>query len=359
MKIQHQAAMIDFRAFNSNKFFWFSIDLKNRLFEDISPSLFTLTGKDINSLNEMLFNKNNNLISDDINLILDFIKDCEEDTSIEIPYPIRVFTAKQELRWVELSLQVKVTETREPYKLIGMGWDVSSFLSFNEKLVTDLKKHKEELSQSLYFNKEILKAKEKERRKIAFEIHDELGQLLSALKLEQTMLLQRVRTPSTKESLKGMLAMTGECINTVRRLSSELHPSIIDHLGLFPAVEWLVNNFTKRVNANIKLTLPQQKSFTFSSTDKIFIFRVVQEALNNIMKHAQAKNVSISVLPFKQSLKLIISDDGVGFDTTQKKKKHSLGLLGMRERVNAMGGQIEIVSEPLKGTTISCTIPLR
>jgi signal transduction histidine kinase len=353
--------MIDFGHFNSSKFIWFTFNLRTLTFDKVSPSILNLLGCNIDNLNSAVKGqyKSELIEKDYLSIMLDIVKNLKDNTPIELPFPIKLHTAKNESLWFELELHVKNDELNQPYMLHGIGWNVSPYLTSNEKLSNDLKRHKEELSQSVFFNREVLRIKEEERRKIALEIHDELGQLLSALKLEITMLLKRVRTPSTKQSLQGMQTMATECIDTVRRLSSELHPSIIDHLGLFPAIEWLANNFSRRSKWETHLSLPKTDSFNFTPTEKIFIFRVVQEALNNIAKHAQAKIVNVSISTHNNILSIEIADDGVGFETKKSLQSHSLGLLGMRERINAIGGDIVIASEPLKGTRVQCKVPLK
>lgn len=202
--------------------------------------------------------------------------------------------------------------------------------------------------------------REEERTNMAREIHDELGQQLTILKMdiswlnrkladyEDTSLLQR-----SKESLK----MLNDTIKMVRRIATELRPSMLDDLGLLPAIQWQSREFESR--ADIKVDFESDvPGLCVPPAIATSLFRIYQEALTNIARHAQAKNVLSRLRVENNQLLLLVSDDGCGFDVKILGVKKTLGLLGMKERTLIMGGVFEINSVPGKGTTIQITVPI-
>ena len=201
--------------------------------------------------------------------------------------------------------------------------------------------------------------REEERAGIAREIHDELGQQLTGLKMDMYWLAKRVNLYENGQvgvKLNNTIALLDKTIKTVRRISTELHPSILDDLGLIAAIEWYSQEFAKRSDLHIDFQTGIRE-FTFPPTMSIALFRICQESLTNIARHANAKNVSISLEPNENKIILTITDDGKGFDINKKTGKKSLGLIGMRERALMMNGEFEISSEPGKGTSLVVKIP--
>jgi len=199
----------------------------------------------------------------------------------------------------------------------------------------------------------LLSAQEVERRRIAREIHDELGQTLTALRLNLWMGLQ-------KQPDNQILAAAHQQATAVqekaRTLSHELRPAMLDDLGLLPTLEWYIDRVEQRANLAIVLDTDLDEACLPSSI-KTTLYRLVAEALTNITKHAQASVVEIKLTQEDQQLSLTISDDGLGFDTTRLEKTQSLGIAGMRERINLLHGDFLIQSKLGEGTQIAITLP--
>ena len=185
---------------------------------------------------------------------------------------------------------------------------------------------------------------EKEKRHIAREVHDELGQVLSALRMDLSLAIIRhaSQVPDLLDALTGMKIQVDQAILGVRDVATSLRPAALD-LWLVPAMEWLCQEFTRHGGVVCELQLPEDAPVLDASRE-VVIFRIVQESLNSISKYARASQVSISLAHRGQELWLEVRDNGQGFDMTTVAQRGTLGLLGMRERVLALGGRVEVDS---------------
>ena len=154
-----------------------------------------------------------------------------------------------------------------------------------------------------------------------------------------------------------MLSLVDTTVRSVRRIASELRPSLLDDLGLYAAMEWHLEEFERRSGIIKELIIPETE-LELPDTLKIGIFRIFQESLTNVARHSGAKNVIVSLLQKDNQLILTIRDNGIGFEAEPMTTKKTLGLLGMKERSMMMGGQYEITSVIGKGTTVTVIIPL-
>ena len=207
----------------------------------------------------------------------------------------------------------------------------------------------------------LLNIRETERKNIAREIHDELGQQLTILKMDVSWLhkkLQKYRDHLILQRTAGTLQLLNETIKSVRRIATDLRPSMLDDLGLIEAIEWQSKEFEKRTGIRIFFEsgtahLPVAGSIATS------LFRIYQEALANVARHAKAKSVFSNMQLENGQVILTIKDDGIGFDMQTLGVKKTLGLLGMKERTLMMGGRFEINSKAEEGTTIVITTALQ
>jgi signal transduction histidine kinase len=201
--------------------------------------------------------------------------------------------------------------------------------------------------------------REEERTRISREIHDELGQMLTCLKIDATLVNKKLNDDQEelKEKVISVINLIDLTIACVRRISSELRPGILDDLGLIPAIEWQTSEFEKRtgVKCELEFSLDQIPIEPEKSTE---IFRIFQETLTNIARHANASNVTICLICHDNMLKLDIADNGKGFSSNGKEEKKSLGILGMKERALLIGGTVTIISESGKGTTVNLSVPI-
>jgi PAS domain S-box-containing protein len=219
-------------------------------------------------------------------------------------------------------------------------------------------KLKESYDATRKLTEHLQNVREEERLHIAREIHDELGQLLTVLKMDVSWLNKKIENPNgpVKEKLADLLALIDTTVKTVRRIASELRPSLIDDLGLWAAMEWHLEEFEKRSGITKKIELPAVE-MPLPDALKIGLFRIFQESLTNVARHSGAKNVSVNLHEKDSQLVLTIKDDGKGLDEERTNKK-TLGLLGMKERTLMMGGEYNITSAGGKGTTVTVTVPL-
>jgi signal transduction histidine kinase len=160
-----------------------------------------------------------------------------------------------------------------------------------------------------------------------------------------------------KEKLKDLTGLLDNTVQSVRRIASELRPSMLDDLGLAPAMEWHLNEFGKRSGIKISFHEPEEE-LELPKQVKTGLFRILQESLTNVARHSKATKVQVELREKNNHLLLRIEDNGIGFDQRQVAQKNTLGLLGMKERTAMMGGSYEIQSKPGKGTEISVDIPL-
>lgn len=205
--------------------------------------------------------------------------------------------------------------------------------------------------------------RECERAHLAREIHDDLGGLLTAVKMDLAWLKRRC-TPHEErmaEKMSDVARLADTAIQSMRRIITELRPAILDDLGLIPAVEWQLNEFGRRSGIKTELHLglaPDVSSMPFPSTLAVAAFRTLQEALTNVLKHAQAERVVVDTRMEGDDFVLKIADDGQGVGPEQLRKSGSYGVLGMRERAHSLGGSLDIHSQPGAGLTVVLRLPL-
>lgn len=202
--------------------------------------------------------------------------------------------------------------------------------------------------------------REEERKYIAREIHDELGGLLTAIKMDLSLIKQGIGSSSSgSESTIGRAEnLANQAIAMVRRIAYDLRPQVLDDLGLVPAFEWLVSEFQKRAKIRCRLRVPRE-DIPVPKDTATALFRLVQEALTNVARHAQASSVTIEVQTSGDTLQLAVADDGKGITEAQISHPNSFGLIGIQERVTHFGGAVQVCGVPNKGTTLTVTIPLQ
>lgn len=203
----------------------------------------------------------------------------------------------------------------------------------------------------------LLSVREEERTRISREVHDELGQSLTAVKLDLAWLAGRLprRNGQMLERIRSTRQLADSIIRSVRRISTELRPAVLD-LGLAAAVEWQVQEFQARSGIQCKVRLLTRE--VVASNASTAMFRIFQETLTNVARHAKATRAEVVLQKQGDRLVLLIRDNGRGFDQADPSLSKSLGLLGMRERAAILGGQVNISSAPGKGTTVTAWIPL-
>lgn len=243
------------------------------------------------------------------------------------------------------------------------GHDEFGFLaaSFN-RMLDSLRRSRAEIEELSNLRSELLDrvvtAQEAERRRIARELHDDTGGALTAILLRLKALEDKVQgEKEVARSLAEIRGALGEAIAGLRCLALELRPVVFDELGLTGALQQIARNYSDKFNLKIHLAAREVEK-RLPPKAELAIYRIVQEALNNVIKHAEASEVSILLEPRGEALRLIVEDNGRGFDPEVSAYRKGLGLFSMRERAALLGGKVIIESTPARGTTIYVDIPI-
>ena len=236
--------------------------------------------------------------------------------------------------------------------------DISELRKAEEKT----EKHEHEL---LILSKQLINAQEDERKRISQELHDEMGQALTMMKLNLSSIKDMFAPDQfsvIKNKWKELDSLTENMLEKTHQMTLDLRPHMMDDLGLVSTLHWFKNNFSEMLKIDVQFkTVNCEERFTPKL--EITFYRIVQEAFTNIAKHAQAKNVLLEIKRLKSSVKLKIEDDGIGFNLEEveklRKKEHGVGLLGMKERASLFKGTCTVESVPGEGTRVEVKIPLR
>ena len=204
----------------------------------------------------------------------------------------------------------------------------------------------------------VVEAREEERRRISRELHDELGQRLSALKLELSGLRPAGARQPADARITGMLEMVDDTVAAVRRIAADLRPLMLDDLGLNAAIEALARDVTRRMGIDVTVRLGDDDPPVDDGT-AIAIYRMVQEALTNVGRHSQATEAHVELLPEQDELLLSVRDNGIGFPERSLHQEGRFGLLGIRERAIMLGGRLDVDNPPGGGGRIVVHLPLK
>lgn len=234
---------------------------------------------------------------------------------------------------------------------VGISRDISERKAAEDELIRS-RAQLRELSNYLQ------SVREEERARISRELHDELGQTLTALKMEFGWLRERMPAEPAvlRIRLDRLTSIVDQSVIDLQRIAADLRPMILDELGLVSAVQWLTQNFAERSALSVELSFDRE-DVVYPSLVSTAAFRIAQEALTNIVRHSGATLAGLAVRHADGELRLEISDNGRGIDLAQSKRKR-LGLLGMGERARMLGGSMQIDSAPGHGTRISVRLPL-
>jgi PAS domain S-box-containing protein len=204
----------------------------------------------------------------------------------------------------------------------------------------------------------LIHAQEEERTRISRELHDDLGQILTAITLDLQRVLRHSGAIKENNLLDRVLAANQQARHRLRELSSLLRPRVLDEVGLNEAIETYIMEFQERTGVGVELSMQTGKT-TISGAAGISIYRILQEALTNIARHARAHRVYVSLIAQGKKVTLRIKDDGVGFNPARARMERTLGLPGMRERATLLGGEFSLHSERGHGTEVLVSLPLK
>src|SRR4030095_1098412 len=206
-------------------------------------------------------------------------------------------------------------------------------------------------------------AREEERARVARELHDELGQVLTSLKLEFMWLVDELRKTEPKpgiqlvNKLQALIGLIEVSIQSVRQISGDLRPAVLDHLGLREAIQWEATKLEARTGIRCRVASKLTHDLA-DRTRALALYRILQEALTNVVRHAHAGAVRISLAQGGRTLLLTVKDNGRGITKEQLASMESIGLLGMSERARLLGGRVTITGGPGRGTTVNVQVPV-
>ena len=269
-------------------------------------------------------------------------KDCSMEAEI--------ITWTKSKKWVSISGKA-IYNYGKVSKVIGVVQDITQQKQTEERL-RDSRKKLRKLYQS---TQGFLEA---ERKRISHELHDELGQLLTIINLDLSTIMKKSRSTAIRSMAEQLKYAIDSAIRIVRRVSSELHPPLLDQLGLVSAVQWLVSQLEIRTKIKIISRLPNIFEIPIEYPHSIHIYRIIQESFTNIIRHSKATEVSLDMERKENNLYLTIKDNGKGFKLDELEETVHVGLTNMYDRAEIMGGTLNIDSIPDKGTVIKLVIPM-
>ena len=269
----------------------------------------------------------------------------------------REITLRQKRDFIERRLKSLEDMIEKGSALVSKVSVISNYLTDDFKQVSELI---EDANQKQSFGLKIIEAQEEERRRISREIHDGPAQMLANILLRADLVDRTFRERGGEQALvemKSMRSMVRTSLEEVRRIIYNLRPMALDDLGLVPTIrKYLVN--VEEYN-NMTISLSEQGGLDrLASKYEVALFRLIQESIQNVIKHASAESIQVNIRIEKNQVSVSIRDDGIGFDI-EKKKENSFGLIGMRERVEMLDGEITINSKFGNGTTVYVNIPLK
>jgi two-component system sensor histidine kinase UhpB len=275
----------------------------------------------------------------------------EHHVPFDVEYRIRQKSG--EYRWIQSRGQALWDPTGEPYRMVGWIMDVTD----RKRDLEALRTSREELQRLSTYIEHV---REEEKTRIARELHDDLGQLLTALKIDMARFEQQLgpaKAPPLDDGLRKIDAVIAQLVASVRRIATDLRPVMLDDLGPVPALEWFIEEFTARHGIAVKTRLDMDE-VAFNRDSGTEVFRMVQEALTNIARHSGASEACVEIVREPPHCVVRVADNGRGAPAGARAGRKSFGLLGMRERAARLGGELRVDTAPGRGFALTITLPL-
>ncbi|MDP2223934.1 response regulator [Nitrosomonas sp.] len=318
------------------------INLSTGKYYDVNPKYASIAGRCVDEL--LGTNQSDILHPDDVSSYRSDIERFINDQSHDCRLAKRVLRPDMSIIWIEISIV--------PFEIMGNG-EVCHLCMIED--ITESKRMIESLRQLTTHLQDV---REEERTRIGREIHDVLGGTLAVLKMDLDWLSKKISVDPMHERIRSLYELTGEAIETARRVSINLRPNVLDNLGLYGAIEWQIREFEQRTDIRCEL---ESTISNLSLSNKHFetsIFRVIQEVFINIVRHSQATRVDIELSEDEDDILITIKDNGVGITELQMLNPESFGIIGMNERTQQIGGKLEISGVPSQGSVVTLKIPL-
>ena len=317
------------------------INLETGKYYDVNPRYASIVGRSTSELigcNQTDIIHSDDLASyrDEIRFFLDQrLKDCKIEKRITRP--------DDNIIWIEMFIV--------PFEI--MNGEEICYLC----MIEDISERKKMIENLRQLTTHLQEVREEERTRIGREIHDVLGGSLTVLKMDLDWLSKKISANPMHERIKSLYQLTGEAIETARRVSINLRPNVLDNLGLYGAIEWLVRDFEQRTNIKCTLESTAQNLAFHNKNYETSIFRIVQEVFTNITRHANATQVDVELAEEEDGVFISIKDNGVGIKQAQIIDPGSFGIIGMNERAQQFGGRLLIFGVPTQGTFVTLKIP--
>jgi PAS domain S-box-containing protein len=327
---------------NANEAIFVSQDQKSKLFNSKALELFGYTKEELEAktLLELVYPEDRDLVNEQYTKRI-------TGKDLSASYEHRILCNDGGIKWVAVNAVMISWESR-PASLV---------------LLTDITAHKNMEQELKAYAQRITQVQEEERKRVAYELHDDTVQYLSILKLQLDYLINsgKIQDPEISEKLVYLEKDAARAVDDVRRYSHELRPGVLEHLGLQAALEQIAEDVNKFNQVAVEVDTEGEEP-GIPEEVKLGFFRIAQEALNNARKHADASRINISIQFTGSCVKLAVTDNGIGFDIQQAAVRTNLqgnlGLMSMRERAKLIGADLNIESEIGKGTTVTAEIKL-
>jgi PAS domain S-box-containing protein len=326
--------------------FWIS-DISTREIHYISPAYEEIFGRTCQSFYEQSGSFLESVHPDDWESVSAAMG--RQQSGIPMDEEFRIIRPNGSMRWIRARTFFVANENKESSRIVGVAEDITE----RKHAVSVLRKHAGQL-QAL--SSRLIEARESERRFIARELHDEIGQQLTGLKLSLDMMARS--SPGTAgKQLPALQTLAGELLERVRNLSLDLRPSMLDDLGLLPALTWHFDRYRDQTGIRVAFN-HQGLQRRFGAHIETVAYRVIQEALTNAARYAGVTDAAVSVSADAGAVHITISDDGKGFNPADVLvRRHTVGLFSMRERVETAGGVLKVQSAPGAGTMLIAVVP--
>ena len=345
-RLRHSELMFRQLAETIREVFWIS-DIPTRELLYISPAYEELFGKTCQSFYEQAGSFLESVHPGDVADVRAAV--ARQEKGVPLDEEFRIVRPDQSVRWIRAQTFFVVNEKNENSRIVGVAEDITE----RKNTVGLLRTHAGQL-QAL--SSRLIEARESERRFIARELHDEIGQQLTGLKLSLDMMQGSLSGPAGAQ-LSGLQALAGDLLERVRNLSLDLRPSMLDDLGLLPALTWHFNRYREQTGIRVAFSHAGLGK-RFDAGIETVIYRVIQEALTNAARHAGVIDIAVSLSVDDGVVHIAVSDNGRGFDPAEVLvRRQTVGLFGMRERVEAAGGNLMVTSAPGAGTILLASIP--
>jgi PAS domain S-box-containing protein len=336
-------------ADNINEVFWIETTKPQRLLF-VSRAYETLWGRSRESLYASPTSWRESIHPDDREHV---IETAESQATQEFDITYRITRPDQSVRWIrERAFPVR-NEDGVVVRMAGVANDITK----SKEAADALERANQQLS---FLSRHRTQVQEKERRYLARELHDQIGQALTAAKINVQSAQRSTKREMVTKYLEDTVSILDEILDQARRISLQLRPPVLDDLGLAPALRWALADYAQRAGWSAQFFADPHLGRAHADTETA-CFRVVQEALTNIARHAGAQQVWVELHESEEVLHLLVRDDGAGFDPRDMQKRghgERLGLIGMRERVSAVGGTFECQSAPGAGTVVEAFFPM-